>query len=143
MRMYQYQAVKRTAAERPLRWVYAALVACAAAIFAWSVQPAHAADRVNVVMSSFGFLYLPVLTAEQLGYFDQEGIDAAITATQGGSKALAAVTGGDADIYVGATSSALRAPGSSPGTRTSPACSRPARACSTRCCARAPARVRR
>lgn len=109
MRMYQYQAVKRTAAERPLRWVYAALVACAAAIFAWSVQPAHAADRVNVVMSSFGFLYLPVLTAEQLGYFDQEGIDAAITATQGGSKALAAVTGGDADIYVGATSSALRA----------------------------------
>ena len=108
MRTYD-RAVNWNSAGRSLGLAFAGLLACVATLGASPLQPAHAADRVNVVMSSFGFLYLPVLTAEQLGYFDEEGIDAAITATQGGSKALAAVTGGDADIYVGATSSALRA----------------------------------
>ena len=109
MRTRSERTVKRTAAGKSLGLFFAGLFVSLAMVGVQSIQPAYAADRVNVVMSSFGFLYLPVLAAEQLGYFDEEGIDATITATQGGSKALAAVTGGDADIYVGATSSALRA----------------------------------
>ena len=109
MRTHDDRKARRTAAGRPLSKVLVGVIACLSMLGAASVQPAHAADRVSIVMSSFGFLYLPVLTADQLGYFDKEGIDATITATQGGSKALAAVTGGDADIYVGAPSSALRA----------------------------------
>ena len=109
MRTHDDKTAKRIAAGKPLGRIFAGIIACLSMLGAASLQPAHAADRVSIVMSSFGFLYLPILTAEQLGYFDKEGIDATITATQGGSKALAAVTGGDADIYVGAASSALRA----------------------------------
>src|SRR3546814_14934921 len=75
--------------------------------------PAAAAekDELSIVMSSLGFLYLPALTAEAMGYFDEQNIDGEITATGGGSKALAAVIGGDADISVGALSAAFRAGG--------------------------------
>lgn len=71
--------------------------------------PAAAKDKLDIVMSSTGFLYLPALAAKELGYFDAEGIDAEITTTGGGAKALAAVVGGDAQIYVGVPSSAFRA----------------------------------
>src|SRR3546814_5903509 len=73
--------------------------------------PAAAAekDELSIVMSSLGFLYLPALTAEAMGYFDEQNIDGEITATGGGYKALAAVIGGDADINGGAISSAFRA----------------------------------
>ena len=71
--------------------------------------PARAKDKLEIVMSSTGFLYLAPLVAKELGYFDQEGIAANINITGGGSKAMAAIIGGDAHIYVGVPSSAFRA----------------------------------
>jgi NitT/TauT family transport system substrate-binding protein len=109
MQMHDDRRAKRAAAGKPLGLIFAGLLAFSGVFGAAFLQPARAADHVSVVMSSYGFLYLPVLTARELGYFDKEGIDVTVTATAGGSKALAAVTGGGADIYVGAPSSALHA----------------------------------
>jgi sulfonate transport system substrate-binding protein len=109
MRMHDDRSAKRTAAGKRLGLVFAGLMAFSGVFGAASLQPAQAADKISVVMSSYGFLYLPILTAKELGYFDKEGIDVTVTATAGGSKALAAVTGGGATIYVGAPSSALHA----------------------------------
>src|SRR3546814_19969781 len=60
-------------------------------------------------MFSLVSLSLPAVTAEGRVYFYEQNFDGMITSTGGGSKALAAVFGGDADIYVGAISSAFRA----------------------------------
>ncbi len=89
--------------------IWMALLAGAALLVTQLPGRAQAADDLDIVMSSTGFLYLPVLAAKELGYFEEEGIDATITTTGGGSKALAAIIGGDADIYVGVPSSAFRA----------------------------------
>lgn len=48
------------------------------------------------------FYYLPLTIAEQLGYFKDEGLDATIVDFAGGSRALAAVVGGSADVVSGA-----------------------------------------
>lgn len=46
--------------------------------------------------------YLPLTIAEQLGYFKAEGLDVTIADFAGGSRALAAVVGGSADVVSGA-----------------------------------------
>jgi NitT/TauT family transport system substrate-binding protein len=46
--------------------------------------------------------YLPLTIAERLGYFKDEGLDLEIVNFAGGSKALAAVVGGSADVVSGA-----------------------------------------
>ncbi|MEP7281735.1 MAG: ABC transporter substrate-binding protein [Rubrivivax sp.] len=46
--------------------------------------------------------YLPLTVAEQLGYFKDEGLDVSIVDFAGGSRALAAVVGGSADVVSGA-----------------------------------------
>jgi NitT/TauT family transport system substrate-binding protein len=46
--------------------------------------------------------YLPLTVAEQLGYFKDEGLDLGIVDFAGGSRALAAVVGGSADVVSGA-----------------------------------------
>jgi NitT/TauT family transport system substrate-binding protein len=46
--------------------------------------------------------YLPLTVAEQLGYFKDEGLDVKIVDFAGGSRALAAVVGGSADVVSGA-----------------------------------------
>ena len=46
--------------------------------------------------------YLPLTIAEQLGYFKAEGLDVTIVDFAGGSRALAAVVGGSADVVSGA-----------------------------------------
>ena len=46
--------------------------------------------------------YLPLTIAEQLGYFKAEGLDLTIVDFAGGSRALAAVVGGSADVVSGA-----------------------------------------
>lgn len=48
------------------------------------------------------FYYLPLTIAEQLGYFKDEGLNLKISDFRGGSKALAAVVGGSADVVSGA-----------------------------------------
>ena len=84
-----------------------ALIAGAALMF--GAGTAAAKDKMTIVMSSWGVLYWPTLTAEQLGYFSDEGIDTEMVRTGGGTKSLAAVVGGDAQVNVGAPASAFRA----------------------------------
>ncbi|WP_233804222.1 ABC transporter substrate-binding protein [Paraburkholderia sp. HP33-1] len=49
-----------------------------------------------------GLYYLPVLAAQQLGYFKVEGLNVTLEDFAGGSKALEAVAGGSADVGAGA-----------------------------------------
>ncbi|MGY6569952.1 MAG: ABC transporter substrate-binding protein, partial [Salinarimonas sp.] len=73
-------------------------------------ERAEAADRVNFAMPSVGMLYLPVYVADVMGYFEDEGIQAELQVFRaGGGTAMAAVLGGDMDVYIGSTSAALRA----------------------------------
>jgi NitT/TauT family transport system substrate-binding protein len=70
------------------------------------------AMRSHVVLGqpSEGFIYLPLYVARKLGYFLDEGLDAEVIVFQkGGAEALAAVLGGQADIYVGNPGIQLRA----------------------------------
>lgn len=71
--------------------------------------PAFAADRITAVMSTHGFVYLPVLVADAMGYYKGQDLDVQITTTGGESKSLAALVGGGAEIYVGSPSTAFRA----------------------------------
>jgi NitT/TauT family transport system substrate-binding protein len=64
---------------------------------------------MTIVMSSWGVLYWGTLAAEQLGYFEQEGIETEMVRTGGGTKSLAAVVSGDAQVNVGAPASAFKA----------------------------------
>ncbi|MBX5477250.1 MAG: ABC transporter substrate-binding protein [Clostridia bacterium] len=45
--------------------------------------------------------YMPVVLANQLGFYKEAGVDAELVDFQGGSKALAAVLGGSADVVSG------------------------------------------
>jgi NitT/TauT family transport system substrate-binding protein len=74
---------------------------------AWS--QASAAERVRFVQSDFGFLFFPAMVAHEIGAFEREGIAAEFIVNLGGAEALAAVVGGNAEVCVGAVSSALRA----------------------------------
>ncbi|WP_323149019.1 ABC transporter substrate-binding protein [Pseudomonas oryzihabitans] len=73
---------------------------------------AQAAQLTNVKLAfpSEGFLYVPIYVAQKLGYFAEEGLDIEIIVFQkGGSAALTAVLGRDADAYVGLPAVAIRA----------------------------------
>lgn len=73
---------------------------------------ASAEDLVRFTQTSTSMLYMPVYVAEQMGYFQEERITPEIHHFKaGGSAALAAVIGGNMDIYIGAASSAVRAAG--------------------------------
>lgn len=88
----------------------AAAIAIAGTLTMGAVAPALAADRVNFAMPSIGMLYLPVYVAEQMGYFTDADIDANLQVFKaGGGTSMAAVLGGDMDVYIGSTSAALRA----------------------------------
>ncbi|WP_180375684.1 ABC transporter substrate-binding protein [Mesorhizobium sp. 8] len=69
---------------------------CLAAVFAMPVQ---AADKVKVAITTFGWSYVPILTAAQLGLYEKEGLDVEIINTGGGAKAAAALAGGSVDIF--------------------------------------------
>jgi NitT/TauT family transport system substrate-binding protein len=83
----------------------------AAAAMMGSALAAGAADlkKVTFASSSFGMLYVPVYTADVMGYFAKEGIEAEIQEIKsGGAGVLAAVLGGDIDIYTGVSGTTLR-----------------------------------
>ncbi len=66
---------------------------------------AQAVEKPKVTIAVGGknlFYYLPLTIAEQLGYFKDEGLDVTIVDFAGGSRALAAVVGGSADVVSGA-----------------------------------------
>ncbi|OLF18596.1 hypothetical protein BU204_06050 [Actinophytocola xanthii] len=46
-------------------------------------------------------VYLPTTLADELGYFDEEGVDVTFNDLQGGSKALQALQGGSVDVVNG------------------------------------------
>lgn len=69
----------------------------------------QSADRIRLVQSNYGFNFVPVMTALERGHFAANGIEAEFIVNLGGAEALAATLSGDAEINVGATSSALRA----------------------------------
>ena len=60
-------------------------------------------EKVTIAVGGKNLLYyLPLTVAEQLGYFKDEGLDAEVVDFAGGSRALAAVVGGSADVVSGA-----------------------------------------
>jgi NitT/TauT family transport system substrate-binding protein len=75
------------------------------AVFAQAARP-----HVVLGQPSEGFIYLPIYVARKLGYFADEGLDAEVIVFQkGGAEVLAAVLGGQADIYIGNPGIQLRA----------------------------------
>ncbi|MEA5670701.1 ABC transporter substrate-binding protein [Pseudomonas sp. MH2] len=66
--------------------------------------------KVRLAFPSEGFLYVPIYVAQRSGYFADEDLDVeTIVFQKGGSAALTAVLGRDADIYVGLPAVAIRA----------------------------------
>jgi NitT/TauT family transport system substrate-binding protein len=89
---------------RSSRWIAAALVAIGLA------TPAAAQEKLRLSFTAASMLYAPVYVADAMGYFRQQGLEVEnVHFKAGGSAALAAVLGGNVDIYVGAASSAMRA----------------------------------
>ncbi|MDX3968629.1 MAG: ABC transporter substrate-binding protein [Bradyrhizobium sp.] len=75
-------------------------------------SPAIAQTRRKVVLGqpSEGFIYMALYIARRLDFFAEEKIDAEVVVFQrGGAEALAALMGGQADIYVGNPGLQLRA----------------------------------
>ncbi|TAL97547.1 MAG: transporter substrate-binding domain-containing protein [Paraburkholderia sp.] len=91
----------------PHRWTRHAAFVCVA-LFAIVTLPAAAKDAPEKPVLTMavgglpGLYYLPVLVANQLGYFKDEGLDVTLEDFAGGSKALEAVVGGSADVGAGA-----------------------------------------
>lgn len=66
-------------------------------------QPRLERTRVSIAVGGkSAFYYLPLTIAEQLGYFQAEGLDVEITDHPGGSRALQALAAGGADVTNGA-----------------------------------------
>jgi NitT/TauT family transport system substrate-binding protein len=63
--------------------------------------------KLTIATASLGLTYLPLVIAQQLGYFKEEGLTVEIAAFPGGSKALEALLGGSADVVSGAYSNTL------------------------------------
>lgn len=79
------------------------------AICAATAGAALAEDKVvRVATSTTGMLYLPLYVGDVMGYFKEEGLDVQ-TQTMKSSAIMAAVIGGDVDIYPGTASAAMRA----------------------------------
>ena len=69
----------------------------------------QAQDRVRFTLTGTSMLYTPVYVADAMGYFEAEKIKPEIHHFKaGGAAALAAVLGGNMEVYIGAASSALR-----------------------------------
>lgn len=69
-----------------------------------AIGTAQAADSPKITISVGGksfITYLPLTLAEQLGFFKEAGLDEKSVDFKGGSKALAAVVGGSADMVTG------------------------------------------
>ena len=85
------------------------IVGVLAAFLALGATPAFAQKQVRVVMSTFGFAFLPVLVADAMGYFKEQDLAAELTKTGGDSKSMAALIGGGAEFSASSVSTVLRA----------------------------------
>ena len=82
-----------------------ASAAASAAIAVPAVGRAQALEKKKVTIAVGGknlLYYLPLTIAEQLKYFEAEGLEVEIVDFAGGSRALQAVVGGSADVVSGA-----------------------------------------
>jgi len=83
----------------------AASAAASAAIVLPSLAGAQALEKRKVTIAVGGknlLYYLPLTIAEQLKYFQAEGLEVEIVDFAGGARALQAVVGGSADVVSGA-----------------------------------------
>lgn len=84
--------------------------ACVCALVAGCSTAALAQDKVTFTVSTLSLFNMPVYVADVMGHFAERKIAPEITVLKtGGSTALAAVLGGNANVYIGAPSSALSA----------------------------------
>ncbi len=80
-----------------------ALAAAALALPAGARAQALERKKVTIAVGGKNLLYyLPLTVAEQLKYFEAEGLEASIVDFAGGARALQAVVGGSADVVSGA-----------------------------------------
>jgi NitT/TauT family transport system substrate-binding protein len=95
----------------PTHWIRramragATLLALAAVVLCGTAQAKDAPEMpaLTVAVGGLpGLYYLPVLAAQELGYFKDEGLDVTLEDFAGGSKALEAVVGGSAEVGAGA-----------------------------------------
>ncbi len=94
--------MKRTFARRDF---LAASAATTALIVAPSLARAQTLEKRKVTIAVGGknlLYYLPLTIAEQLKYFEAEGLEVEVVDFAGGSRALQAVVGGSADVVSGA-----------------------------------------
>ena len=84
------------------RLVLVGLLVCLAQA-AWAGEAVEK-RHITIATASLGLPYLPLVLAEQLGYFKAEGLDVEVSAFSGGSKALEALVGGSVDVVSGAYS---------------------------------------
>lgn len=89
----------------PRRSFLAATTAAGAALALPGLVSAQAPEKRKVTIAVGGknlLYYLPLTIAEQLKYFEAEGLEVEIVDFAGGARALQAVVGGSADVVSGA-----------------------------------------
>ncbi len=80
-----------------------------AALMMLAPVPAAALDRVVVAQATDSLLFMSTYVAQGKGYFRDEGIDFELNILPGGPQALAAVISGNADVYLGIPTTAMKA----------------------------------
>ncbi|MFB9159969.1 ABC transporter substrate-binding protein [Chromobacterium violaceum] len=84
---------------RTLRW---AGVICLCSTLSAQAAPALEKKEISIAVGGLGTLYyLPLVIAEQRGYFRDQGLKVSIADLPGGAKALQALVGGSADFAAG------------------------------------------
>lgn len=83
--------------------------AFAAALFLATAGMAQAQDDVRIAYSTGSFAFMPFFATEALGFFDEAGVDVELVRAGSGSKTMAAVAGGSADLAVGSSGTILYA----------------------------------
>jgi NitT/TauT family transport system substrate-binding protein len=63
-------------------------------------SPAMAKEKLRVAVTSYGFLFVPIFAAKELGRFDAEGLDVEIINTGSAPKAYAALAGKNVELLV-------------------------------------------
>lgn len=70
---------------------------------------AQAQDNVRIAYSTGSFAFMPFFATEALGFFDEAGVNVEMLQVGSGSKTMAAVAGGSADISIGSSGTILYA----------------------------------
>ena len=85
------------------RWLRAALATGSAAAWPWSAQAAGPLPPVSIALTArYSLYHLPLVLADRLGYFRQQGLQVTLLPHESGRAALASVLQGKADVLAGA-----------------------------------------